>query len=295
MSIPIVIFHTGGAPDYLISCVNISSKTNQVYLIGDDSNQSTFLNNPNVRFFHINDLSTNEIEQFKLCFINYSGNDANYEMYCFLRIFYLKSLFERTGLDWVLHTDSDCIILQDINELFPSPSSVAYSIHKTANEFHMGASIHNALLNRRFCNTFVELCFDIYQNKTRFGLIEKKIQWHQQTGMPGGICDMTLYYLIHSENMISPIIDLNEPLEFDSSYIVFDLHYSESYGYNGNDTYAMEDWYKRIIKREGKFYFVKTDGQEIRTASIHFQGQRAKRVLVEEFDFTSTPVLLKTH
>lgn len=279
MSIPIVIFHTGGAPDYLISCVNISSKTNQVYLIGDDGNQSTFSNNPNVRFFHINDLSSEEIEQFKQCFVNYSGNDANYEMYCFLRVFYLKSLFERTELDWVFHTDSDCIILQDINQLFLSRYSVAYSIHKTANEFHMSASIHNALLNRNFCNTFVELCFDIYQTKTKFGLIEKKIEWHRRTGMPGGICDMTLYYLIHSENMISPIIDLNEPFEFDGSHIVFDLHYSESYGYTGNNTYEMEDWYKRIIKRAGKYYFVTTDGKEIQAASIHFQGDRAKRVL----------------
>jgi len=286
MSIPIVIFHTGGAPDYLVSCVNISSKSNQVYLIGDDSNQSTFSNTPNVRFFHINDLSTTEIDQFKRCFVNYSSNDATYEMNCFLRVFYLKSFFEKTGLDWAFHTDSDCIVLENINKIFNSDiKTVAYSIHRTTNEFHMSASIHNALLNRDFCNIFVELCFDIYQSKTKFGLIERKIQWHQETGMPGGICDMTLYYLIQSERMISPIIDLNEPLEYDGSHIVFDLHYSESYGYNGDYTYAMEDWHKQIVKRDGNCYFTLKDAadQEIRAASIHFQGQNAKRVLENEF------------
>lgn len=281
MSIPIVIFHTGGLPEYLINCVTISSKNNKVYLIGDDSNNFAFSGNPNVNFFHVNDLGSSEVEEFKQCFVNYSGNDANYEMYCFLRVFYLKTLFEKTGLDWVFHTDSDCVILDNIDAIFPHPIKVSYSIQTPTNEFHMGASIHNALLNIDFCNIFVQLCFDIYQNKTKFGLIEKKIRWHQQTGMPGGICDMTLYYLINSKNMIEPIVDLNIPIQIDDDKTVFDFHYSDTYGYNGKNTYEMEDWYKRIIKRNGKFYFVNTNKEEIRTISIHFQGKRAKQALVK--------------
>ena len=283
MSIPIVIFHTGGSQDYFVTCVTISSKTNQVYLIGDDSNKSTFSDNPNVLFFHVNDLGSEEIDQFKKCFVNYSGNAANYEMYCFLRVFYLKSLFKKNGNVWMFHTDSDCVILDNINTILNEPTTVSYSVETSTNEFHMSASIHNALLNQEFCNIFIELCFDIYQNKTKFGVIEKKIQWHQQTGMPGGICDMTLYYLINRDKMIDNLVDLNMPIQTYDEKIVFDFNYSSTYGYNGKNTYEMEDWYKRIVKRNGKYYFATTDGNEIRAASIHFQGERAKHVLVNFF------------
>ena len=71
MQIPVVIFHVGGNQPYFVNCVNVSSQNNMVYLVGDDSNKHTFKNNSNVQFFHINDLSSQEAEKFKQCFINY--------------------------------------------------------------------------------------------------------------------------------------------------------------------------------------------------------------------------------
>ena len=179
MSIPIVIFHIEGDQLYFIKCVNISSKTNTVYLIGDDSNKNTFADNPNVQFFHIKDLGSDKIEQFKRVFVNYSVNNHNYELNCFLRVFYLRELLKKTGKEWVFHTDSDCILLEDVNNIFSKPTHPAYSIQIMENQYHMVGSIHNALLNRDFCNRFIQLCFDIYDNRTKFELIDKKIQWHE--------------------------------------------------------------------------------------------------------------------
>lgn len=64
--IPIVIFHVGNQ-DYFQKCVQINSKKNHVYIIGDDSNKDTFINHPNITHVHKNDLESDEIAQFKQC------------------------------------------------------------------------------------------------------------------------------------------------------------------------------------------------------------------------------------
>jgi hypothetical protein len=279
MSIPIVIFHTGGNQDYFKNCVEVSSKNNQVYLIGDDSNKDSFSGNSNVRFFHMNELESEEADEFKRCFVNYSGNGHDYEMYCFLRVFYLKALLIKTGLSWVFHTDSDCVTLVDINKIFPEPKRIAYSIQKVANKFHMVGSIHNSLLNVDFCDKFVQLCFDIYKTGTKFGLIDSKLQWHRQNGIPGGICDMTIYYLLFSEKLLDNVMDLNIPMLVNGDLSVFDHNISDSYGYYGENTYAKHMNAKIVSKINDRYYFDASDGKKIRTLSIHFQGS-AKHSLV---------------
>ena len=283
MSIPIVIFHTGGNQDYFKNCVDVSSKNNTVYVIGDDANKTTFLDNKKVQFFHIDDLQSSAVEEFKSCFVNYSGNSHDYEMYCFLRVFYLKTLFEKTGLEWAFHTDSDCVILDDINAIFsPDKLRISYSVQKMQNPFHMVGSIHNALLNIGFCDAFIQLCFDIYQNKSKFALIDAKMQWHRNNGVPGGICDMTLYYLLYSEKLIVNVFDLNIPMMVNGERVIFDHNVSDTYGYYGEKTYARDLGIKVVSKIGNKFYFKTLSGDQVRTVSIHFQGS-AKRILS---DFT---------
>ena len=272
---PVVIFHLGGNQPYFINCVHISSQKNVVYLVGDDSNKHTFENNPSVRFFHINDLESQEAEKFKKCFVNYSTNDQNFEMYCFLRVFYLKMLFEKTQDPWMFHTDSDCVILENINATFSPPFHTSYSIQNVENNHHMVGSIHNALIDIDFCNKFIQLCFDVYDNRTKFYLIDEKIKWHRETGMPGGICDMTLYYLLHSEKIIDNIVDLNVPFSHNGNRedVMFDNNISETIGYESNNNI------KTIIKTERGCFFKTVDGRLIKTASIHFQGINNKLLL----------------
>jgi len=280
MSIPIVIFHVGCSQEYFKNCVTASSKNNIVYLIGDDSNKDTFSANPKVTFFHINDLENDGAQRFKNCFTNYSNNNHSYELFCFLRVFYIKALFDKTKLDWLFHTDSDCVILENVNEVFGKPTQIAFSLQKMENKFHMVGSIHNAMLNVDFCDKFVELCFDIYENKSKFDLIGKKIDWHKTNKIPGGICDMTLYYLLDSEKIIKNIIDLNEPFEFRGKSVIFDHNISDSYGFDGDKTYAKQNGIK-ILKLDGSnYYFTRDDKKQkqIQTLSIHFQGA-AKRIL----------------
>jgi len=275
--IPLVVFHVNGNQQYFKNCINLSSSKNKVYLIGDNSNMNTFVANKNVEFVNINDLKSNEISEFEKYFINYSTNDFKYELNCFLRVFYLKCFFEKMNFKKVFHTDSDCIILENINNIFTINDNIAYSIVKN-NIYHMAGSIHNALLDINFCNKFIELCFDIYKNKTKFNLIEPKIKWHTENNIAGGVCDMTLYYLIYYEKIIDNIIDLNEKYFVNGENVVFDHTISISYGFNGENTYKMINRTKEIQINENKCYFVTNDNDLIRTISIHYQGD-SKRIL----------------
>jgi hypothetical protein len=281
MPIPVVIFHVGGNQPYFINCVNISSQKNMVYLVGDDSNKRTFVNNQNVLFFHVDDLSSKEADDFKHCFVNYSTNDQHFEMYCFLRVFYMKTLFEKTQDSRMFHTDSDCVILESVSNLFSESDAVtSYFIEKSTNKYHMVGSIHNALIDIHFCNKFIQLCFDVYGNRTKSHLIDEKIQWHQNTGMPGGICDMTLYYLLYSEKRIDNIVDLNIPISQNGEDVVFGDYILGSNGYGGY-VFETHDEIKTVVKTERGCYFKTVDGRLIKTASIHFNCNT--KYLLEQF------------
>jgi hypothetical protein len=96
--------------------------------------------------------------------------------------------------------------------------------------------------------------------------------------MPGGICDMTLYYLLHSEKIIENIVDLNVPFSHNGNGedVMFDNNISETIGYESNNNI------KTIIKTERGCFFKTVDGRLIKTASIHFQGINNK-LLLEQF------------
>jgi hypothetical protein len=278
MNIPIVIFHVGNQ-SYFNKCVLLNSKNNFVYVIGDSSNENLFLENNNVFHIHVDQLKDNnensKMNEFIKHFINYSSSSYSYELNCFLRIFYLKKLLLLKNLQRVFHVDSDCVILDNVNSIFKESNiNVAYSIvkHQNAyNPYHMAASIHNALLNNDFCDAFVELCDDIYINKSKFYLIEPKINWHKENNIAGGICDMTLYYLLDSEKIIENVVDLNEIYLFNGEECVFDNQVSSNYGYLGTNTYQLHE-YKHIYDNNGKKYFLTVDDKLIRSLSIHFQG-----------------------
>jgi hypothetical protein len=260
--------------------VSINSKYNHVYLIGDDSNKELFKNNPSVTHIHINSFTGDaikEINRMIMCFHNYSTNRDVYELNCFLRVFYLKELIKQTNIPAFFHVDSDCIIFESLENI-PFTSPIQYSLqtfYEEKNSFYMVASIHNALLNMDFCNKFIQLCFDIYENKSKKHLIMPKVSWHKNYNIAGGICDMTLYYLLHSEKIIN-VSDTNDIIIVNGEECTFDHQISGSYGYLGKNTYKMKDNIKQIEIRNNKAYFVNDENKFIRALTIHYQGANKK-------------------
>jgi hypothetical protein len=75
MNIPVVIHHEGSCPDYFRYCVERNAKQNHVYIIGDDTN--AHLHNPSRHIYHthVKTLYSEELEEFRKYFINYSTNN----------------------------------------------------------------------------------------------------------------------------------------------------------------------------------------------------------------------------
>jgi len=285
--IPLVIFHIGNQ-EYFQKCATLNSKYNKVYIIGDETNKNIFNDNQNIHHVNIKDLETPEIHEFKNNFINYSTNPHEYEMNCFLRIFYIKNFLSKYEYEQIFNFDNDCVIFENVNNIFTKETSIniAYSIINLCEEkdpYIMCGSVHNSLLNMSFCTKFIKLCFDIYIYKTKFHLIEPKINWHRRNNIGGGICDMTLYYLIYKEKIIDNILNTNELFVLNNEKCVFDHQLGGFYGFNGNNTYLKSDEkyspyfdIKKIIKKDGKNYFITSDNEEIRALSIHYQGECKK-------------------
>lgn len=285
-TIPIVIFHIGNQI-YFQKCVAINSKRNKVYVIGDDSNKDLFTNNVNVTFVHINELYSEEMEEFKKYYVHYDFTvSIRILLLWFSCIFYLKQFFIKKGYTYICHVDSDCIVLEDVNTIFRNRKTLSYSLQpdeQRINPYNMTGSIHNGLLNLEFCNKFIDLCFDIYKTKTKFHLIEPKIRWHTTNHIAGGICNMTLFYLLYSEKLVENIFDTNELLYIDNEPCVFDHTISSEYGYLGRNTYKKKDNAKLILRKDDKYYFeTKPFNDIIRVLSIHFQGD--SKVILENIN-----------
>jgi 3,5-epimerase/4-reductase len=282
--IPIIIHHTGGNHDYLQSCVKKNSEKNKVYLIGDDTTKTAYTENKNVEHVHINDLESDEIADFKKHFVNYSSNTQSFEMNGIIRVFYIKQLIMKKRLNRVFLVDSDCIVLDNVSEIMRKCPSIkiGYSIqtfNQETNPFHMTGCIHNTIMNLDFCNKYIELCFDIYKTRTKFHLIEGKVNHHKIHA--GGICDMTIGYLCYATNIFNePLSNLNDIFIIDGEECTFDHNINDTYGYLGVKTYQTEwnvdinRWceVKKIQIDNNKYYALTKTGKRIRLLTLHYQG-----------------------
>lgn len=266
-----LIIHKGYQP-YLKYNLKITSKFNNVFLIGDSSVEFLESISDKITFINIEKYSNNnKVKELKNSFTNYSTNSFNFEWFCFERIFIMNEFMKEFNLERVFHIDSDNILLADVNELIFTKNS-AYIIPPDQKiNFLMAGSIHSALIDIDFCNQFLNLFKDIYVNKSKFNLIKEKIDYHDQTNSPGGICDMTLYYLLDQQNIITPQ-NLLEPIYSKSGEeFVFMNNYSYPAGFYSDENYLMSK--NKIKIYPGNKVNDLIRNKTIKLANIHFQGK----------------------
>jgi hypothetical protein len=273
--IPIVIHHNGNQK-YFQNCVEINAKYNDVIILGDHANADfTMIKN----VYHVPNISliTPEYDKFANYFVNYSTNNAVYELTCFQRIFILREFMIRYKYKKVFFTDSDCILLVPLHHFLEQMPEIscALSIIKSDIKYDQAACVHNSILSVEFCNEFVKLCYDVYVNKSKFYLIKPKIDWHISQKLNGGVCDMTFYFMIYYYGYVKNIVDTNSLFLYDGEKCTFDHNINSKYGFEGEDTYEMlPNGIKVIIEKYGeyKYYALTHSGEKIRLLSIHYQG-----------------------
>lgn len=276
-NIPVVIIHTGFR-DYLKMNLEISSQYNSIYIIGDNT-LKVLGDITNVTYIDINKYRNNEdIQKLSKMFINMSSNNGNLEYVCFERIFILKYFLQENNIERIFHMDSDNILLYNINN-YNFQKDVAYCLARNYHKHRMSNSIHVGLLNKTFCDVFIQLYKDIYDNKSKFHLIQDKINYHKQSNgkfQGGGICDMTLYYIIANEKLID-VQNLLEP----NNGTVFINNFNNGEGYNSKEQYKTNNNMLEIkFAKNGAYIQDIIENKEYKIMNIHFQGP-AKRFLNE--------------
>ena len=268
-NINVCIIHIG-YKKYLEENIKITSKTNKIYLIGDET-VKCLEKYENVEYIDIDEFMKNEkLHFYKSKFENYSSNSEDFEWFCICRIFIIQLFLQKYNLQHIFHIDSDCILCNNINN-YPFKKDIAYCINQNyENKYRMSNSIHSALLNNKFCIEFEKLYNDLYVNKSKIYLLEDKINYHKNN--EGGICDMTLYYLLRNENYISTD-NLLEIRNYKNKKITFmnTLYSNESSTHK--EQYLKEN---NIIKlydiNEKKYIYDKINDEYIELWNIHYQG-----------------------
>ena len=198
--IPVVIVHQG-YKDYLKYNLDITSKNNKVFIIGDESLR--VLENNNVELCDIkNYLETEIVKSYSNNFTNYtnlldySESSKNHELFCFLRIIFIHMFMKEYNFEKVFHLDSDNVLYYDINE-YPFEKDISYQFGINDYNFDMTDSIHNGLINLEFCQKFENLFEKIYIDKDT-SLINKKINYHKYR-FGGRVCDMDFLFSSQEE------------------------------------------------------------------------------------------------
>jgi FkbM family methyltransferase len=271
-NINVCIIHIG-YKKYLEENIKITSKTNKIYLIGDES-VKCLEKYENVEYVDIEEFMKNEkISYYKSKYINYSDYAFNWIWIAGPgRIFTIQLFIKKYKLNHIFNIDSDCVLLENINN-YPFKHDIAYCINKNyKNKYRMSNSIHCALLNNEFCIEFEKLYNDLYINKSKFKLIEEKINYHKINNIPGGICEMTLCYLLQNENYI--IVDnLLEIRNHRNKKITFmnTLYANESS--KNKDQYLKENNIIKLYDINGKKnIYDKINETYVELWNIHYQG-----------------------
>ena len=99
-------------------------------------------------------------------------------------------------------------------------------------------------------------------------LVQDKINFHKSTNTPGGICDMTFYYLLEHEKMIE-VQDLSKPI----NGFVFLNNVSNGEGFDSENQYDTFNLKNTI--------YDKINNTTYTLMNIHFQG-RSKQLLNDD-------------
>lgn len=285
--IPVVIVHEG-YKEYVKINVEITGKNNKIFLIGDKSLEHLG-NIENVTFVDIdkykNDKKINKYEEH---FTNYSSNASNFEFICYRRVFIIKLYMEENNIDKVFHIDSDNVLLKNIND-YDFKENNAYMIPTNWHTNRMSNSIHCGLLTKEFATKFENLYEDIYINKSKLNLIKDKIKYHTNTNggyINGGICDMTLYYLLNKENLIK-VDNLMRPKDIGNKKVVFINNINNGEGLDSKEQYETHNNIMKIQRGTNgvdNYVYDKVNKEYVVIMNIHFQGG-AKALMNETINY----------
>lgn len=282
--LPVLIHHesnakpqTGGRKnqEYLRFCVDQACKYNdKVVLIGDEAN-STWCK----EWHHVNEFKNEKLLKFCSVFKNWSSYPYTWSLSIYKRFFLFEEYLKRNGYTECVVLDSDILVYLDFASYEPFlncdaameiPKAQDMEALKIPNEFRWAANVGLSYFKLEALSDFLDYCIDIFENHME-DVLRPKWDAHQKYGIPGGICEMTLFYLWQKQRPKGTILNLLVP---DKDGFVFSGPISGEENYlRGECVVSKLTTIKKIVYRDGYPHYVnKSDKSLLPTYSLHFIG-----------------------
>jgi hypothetical protein len=273
-SVPIVFIHEGYGKylPYALYQAKAYGGDSSVVLLGGAVDYNGILNESLVS------LAIPEVDEFKRVYRHMSTRAVKFELFCWLRWFYLLGYMRKNAIDAVWYFDSDVLIFGSPAEwakLYPDLShGCAFSVPESLQRESIGAaSAHVSYWSRSRLEEFCRFCIDSYVNPTLSALYASMWSIHHQVGTAGGVCDMTSLFL-YAKLHFSTVVSLSKI----HSGGVFDHNVNISENYVESE-YALEAGLKKIYRLGRNLEFGLLNGGRVEARAVHFQGNAKKSML----------------
>lgn len=265
----ILVLHDGNQ-DYLNKCIEQARKIcNDIKFIGKSNIYKSELK---IEEFLKAEKSINI---FLSKYIHMSKNPEMIEISCFKRYFYAYEYARANSLTDIWIIDSDVMIFTDLKAISKKGRwldmyDACLSIPKQDySNYDWAASPHTSWWKLEGLKNFTEFILDTYTNN--ISILEEKYNFNKTITSKGGVCDMTLLYLWSLDKKIFNFSDqMVEGFYIDHNInqknILHNIEVKMKYGI------------KKINYDKQSVTITTKDGNEIKVASLHFQG-RAKKFM----------------
>jgi len=271
MNIPVIFFHLG-YQNYLSKTIRQAKLNNErVILLGDSNNSHLDVEHHDITKY------INMFEDFNKIYRHMSANNPQLEYLCFIRWYILKNFLEENNIEKCFYFDSDIMLYSNMSEQVDSflSQSNGFCVPYEQPEFRWSASGHNSFWTKQTLGEFCEFIFNTYASKEGINKLKQKWDHHVKNNQPGGICDMTLFWLFfdskNGEN-IDILSDVIDGSTYDDNINSSDNRFKNEY--------RMKNNIKEVDWKDGKPYCYNLKlNKWIRFNTLHFQGETAKLLL----------------
>lgn len=270
MALPVLIAHAGYAPYLeftLRQAVDRAGRDRFVFL-GDAAND---------RFPFLRHVDGDApafraaADEIGAVYRHMSTNTHAFELSAIARWFRLRTLMQREGLDRALVLDSDVLLYADPAELDAWLGDAAAGLATPEGQppFGWESSGHSAFWTADALADCCAYCVRAYADPAERARLEAKWQHHRDTGTPGGICDMTLFYLWAERQPPGAVRNVTAA----AGGAVFDHNAGMTLGSVPGEYPLGPDGLKPVAWRDGRPHVTPTAGGDaVRFFTLHLQG-----------------------
>lgn len=291
---PIVFIHRGDSwyLPYVLSQAKFANPGSNITLIGDNLALQVAQGIKGVCTESLDNLDCDSINSFRQNYYHMSSNLEEFELFCWLRWFYLLEHMRRHHISTAFHCDSDVLLysaIKNIKEIygFEKNKACGFIVPKQSfDSFRWGASAHVSYWSNALLKEFCEFSINSFTEPKFLDLYKEKYNYHMTVKKPGGICDMTTLYLFWKWNE-----DRIENLAVNHDANVIDNNINSGLNYD-IDEYAVDAniGIKKVKFIRGCPFLFPSDnsGTLARVHALHFQG--GAKHYIREFS-TYAPLL----